>query len=59
MGRGIAAGIPTRAAQEPLATFDRRLINRLERWRRVSTRYEKRAANYLAMATLAAILHWL
>jgi transposase len=28
-------------------------------WRRIATRYEKRAANYLAMLTLAAMLLWL
>jgi transposase len=36
-----------------------RLINRLKQFRRIATRYEKRAANYLAMLTLAAILLWL
>ena len=36
-----------------------RLINRLKQRRRVATRYEKRAANYLAMLTIAAILLWL
>ncbi len=36
-----------------------RLINRLKQFRRVATRYEKRAANYLAMVTLAAIVLWL
>ena len=36
-----------------------RLINRLKQWRRVATRYEKRAAYYAAMVTLAAILLWL
>jgi transposase len=36
-----------------------RLINRLKQFRRVATRYEKRAANYLAMVTLGAILVWL
>jgi len=35
-----------------------RLIKRLEQWRRVATRYEKRAANSLAMLTVAAILLW-
>ena len=35
-----------------------RLINRLKQCRRVATRYEKRAANYLAMVTVAAILLW-
>jgi transposase len=36
-----------------------RLINRLKQFRRVATRYEKRAVNYLAMLTIAAILLWL
>jgi transposase len=34
-------------------------INRLKQYRRVATRYEKRAANYLAMVIIAAILMWL
>jgi transposase len=33
-----------------------RCVNRLERFRRVATRYEKRAYNYLAMVKLAAAL---
>src|SRR5579859_168253 len=32
-----------------------RLINRLKQFRRIATRYEKRALNYLAMLTVAAI----
>jgi transposase len=36
-----------------------RLINRLKRYRRIGTRYEKRAANYVAMWIIAAILDWL
>ena len=36
-----------------------RLINRLKQFRRVATRYEKRAENYLAMLMIAAILIWL
>jgi transposase len=35
-----------------------RLVNRLKQFRRVATRYEKRAVNYLAMLTVAAILLW-
>jgi transposase len=68
-GRRIAAIIPTRSDQEPLPNFDRtayrqrnvveRLINRLKQFRRVATRYEKRAANYGAMLTIACILLWL
>jgi transposase len=36
-----------------------RLIGRLKQSRRVATRYEKLAANYLAMLHLAAIRLWL
>ncbi len=67
--RKIGAVIPTKADEESDPTFDRaayrernvveRLINRLKQWRWVATRYEKRASNYLAMLTVAAILLWL
>src|SRR5205807_190161 len=67
--RGIRAVIPTKKDERPNVRFDRaayrernvveRLINRLKAFRRVATRYEKRAANYLAMCTLAAIMIWL
>jgi transposase len=67
--RRIGAVIPTKADQFPDLTFDReayrernvveRLINRFKQWRRIATRYEKRAVNYLAMLNLAAILLWL
>jgi transposase len=66
--RGIAAVIPRRSNQRHAPQFDRatyrqrnvveRVINRLKQFRRVATRYEKRAANYLAMVTLAAIVWW-
>ena len=36
-----------------------RLINRLKQFRRVATRYEKRATHYLVMLTLVAITLWL
>ena len=36
-----------------------RLINRLKQQCRIATRYEKRAAHYHAMITVAAILLWL
>jgi transposase len=68
-GRKIRAVIPTKADEESDPAFDRaayrernvveRTINRLKQWRRVATRYEKRAASFLAMVTLAAILLWL
>ncbi len=32
-----------------------RLINRLKQFRRIATRYEKRAANFAAMITIASI----
>ena len=32
-----------------------RLVNRLKQFRRVATRYEKRAVNDLAMLTIAAM----
>jgi transposase len=35
-----------------------RCILRLKQFRRVATRYEKRASNFLAMVTLAAIILW-
>jgi transposase len=68
-GRGIGAVIPTKADEASEPDFDRtayrernvveRLINRLKQWRRIATRYEKRAFNYQAMLTIAAILFWL
>jgi transposase len=67
--RRIGVVIPTKGNEEPDPAFDReaysqrnvveRLINRLKQWRRIATRYEKRAANYLTMLTIVAILLWL
>jgi transposase len=67
-GRGIGAVIPTRRDQRRQPRFDRaayrernrveRTINRLKQFRRVATRYEKRAVHYLAVLTLASILLW-
>ncbi|MPR11934.1 transposase, partial [Microvirga tunisiensis] len=34
-------------------------INRLKQFRRIATRYEKRAANYLAMVNIGMIMLWL
>ncbi len=36
-----------------------RCFNRLKQYRRIATRYEKQAENYLAMLTLASIILWL
>ena len=62
--RGIGAVIP-RQKRERRTRFDKiayrqrnlveRLINKLKGFRRIATRYEKRAAHYLAMVTLATI----
>ncbi len=66
--RGIGVVI-ARQKRERRVQFDKdayrkrnvveRLINRLKQFRRVATRYEKRAVNYLAMLTIAAIMLWL
>ncbi len=67
--RGIKPLIPSKKNDPPQPDFDRaayrernvveRFINRMKRYRRIATRYEKRVANYLAMWTIAAILDWL
>jgi transposase len=67
--RGIRPVIPTKKNQPRQPDFDReayrernrieRLINRLKQSRRIATRYEKRAINYLAMLTIGMSLLWL
>ncbi len=67
--RGMRMTIPRKANERRTGPFDRnlyrtrnrieRLINRLKQFRRIATRYEKRAENYLAMLTIAAIMLWL
>ncbi len=67
--RGIGYTIPRRCNETRTGPFNRalykernyveRAINRLKQFRRVATRYEKRAVNFLAMVTLAAIMLWL
>jgi transposase len=66
--RGIGVVI-ARQSRERRVRFDKeayrqrtvveRLVNRLKQFRRIATRYEKRAVNYLAMLTIAAIMLWL
>jgi len=66
--RGMRPVIPTKSNARRQPHFDRalyrernrveRCINRLKQYRRVATRYEKLAVNYLAMVTIAAILMW-
>lgn len=65
----IRATIPRKRNEHRSGPFSRpvyrsrniveRLINRLKQFRRIATRYEKRAENYLAMLQLAAITLWL
>jgi len=67
--RGIGIVIPRKSNEKHRGKFNKqaykqrnrveRLINRLKIFRRVATRYEKRADNYRGMVTLAAILLWI
>lgn len=66
---GIRITIPRKANERRRGAFDKQvyrlrarveqLINRLKQFRRIATRYEKRADNYLGMVTLGAILLYL
>jgi transposase len=66
---GIRMTIPRRTNERRTGPFDRglyrqrncieRLINRCKQFRRLATRYEKRADNYHGMWVIAAILLWL
>ena len=67
--RGIRLTIPRRSNERRRGKFDKsiyrqrnqveRCFNRLKQFRRIATRYEKKADNYLAMLTLASIILWL
>ncbi len=64
----IGVVIPAKSNQPRQPRFDKaayrernrveRCFNRLKQYRRVATRYEKRAVNYKAMVTIAMILLW-
>jgi transposase len=66
---GIRVTIPHKHNERRRGRFDKslyklrarieQLINRLKQFRRIATRYEKRAANYLGMVTIGAILLYL
>ena len=66
--RGINPVIPNRSNRKQLFSFDKRLykvrwrvenaFNRLKDFRRIATRYDKLARNYLASVCLAAALVW-
>lgn len=59
--RGQRGGRPVVFVQATYAKRNvvERCILRLKQFRRVATRYEKRASHYLAVVTLAAIILWL
>jgi transposase len=59
--RGSRGGRPWQfdKAVYRLRSWAERGVNRLKQWRRVATRYEKRAVNYLAMVQIAAIVIWI
>ncbi len=67
--RGIRITIPRRKDERRRGPFDRaayrlrlrveHLINRLKQFRRLATRYEKRAENFLTMWLIGATLLWL
>jgi transposase len=58
--KGRAGGRPVvfEAAVYAQRNVVERCILRLKQWRRVATRYDKRAAMYLAFVTLASIILW-
>ena len=65
-GRTIIPNNPSRAIRHPLDKplyRERHLVERciakLKQFRRVATRYEKTARNYLSIVTLAATILWL
>ena len=59
--KGRAGGHPVvfEAAIYAQRNVVERCILRLKQWRRVATRYDKRASMYLAFVTLASIILWL
>lgn len=66
--RGIRATIAHRSNERRRGSFDKkvyrhrnkveRMIGRIKEFLRIATRYEKRANNYAAMLTIAAIFLW-
>ena len=65
-GEAVIPNNPSRALKHPIDTHlyaQRHLveccIGKLKHFRRVATRYEKTAQNYLAILTIAAIVLWL
>ena len=50
---------PINRARVGLGNVVERLVGRLKEYRRIATRYDKLATNYLAFVHLAAIRMWL
>ena len=67
-GRGTAMVIPSNPCRARAVAHDRHLyqerhlvecfINKIKRFRRIATRYEKTARNFLAMTHLACAMVW-
>ncbi len=67
--RGMRLTIPRKKNERRRGRFDKaiyrmrnrveRLINRMKHFRRLATRYEKRAENFRAMWVIAATLLWM
>ena len=67
--RGIRYTIPRKTNERRAGPFNRalyrqrnlveRTINRLKQFRRITTRYEKKAGNCLAMLQIGSLLLWL
>lgn len=59
--KGCQGGRPPRFDREVYRqrSWAERCVQRLKRFRRVATRYEKRAVNYLAFVHFASIIIWL
>ena len=67
--RGVRYTIPRKKNEKRNGPLDRALyrlrnkversINRLKQFRRIATRYEKKAENYMAMLQIGSILLWI
>ncbi len=67
--KGAIANIPPKANRRAPPPFDaelykqrnliERFFNKIKHFRRIATRYEKHASNYLAMIKLASIRIWM
>lgn len=67
-GKGVEAVIPSIRRRKPLIPYDvrayrernliERMFGRLKDFRRIATRYDKLARNFLASTLLAAIAIW-